>query len=580
MRIDYIPIQPDNPTDSQRHELTQYGLKAVNRLDDFNNIMELLNPPADITTIAPPGRFKGVKVGIMGGGLAGLSSAFELRKLGFDITVFEACEDRIGGRIYTHYFDEDKKFYGELGAMRIPVSHESVWHYINLFKLNTRPFVQTNKNALIYMRDIRVRNDPEGKNVMDKIYPQFNLKPWERDTPWQELLDYGISTPLINISPYVRREILEVKPEYDPQIQYWDFYNTRQVIESMNLSQGVLNMLSGISPIVSSFYYHAYSEILQEEYPVDFAFLYEIVGGMSNLPLSFYKSLISKNPNEYGDIPNNDLGRVVWKNGNLVTEIHKSQNKVLLKYKNKNIKEALEEEFDYVICAIPFSTLRNINIDPLFSTEKMQSITEVNYSNCQKTLFFCKERFWEEQGIVGGGSYTDLPITSIWYPSDHAKCIPDSSNKRHCFGESCFDNWESRENCSPNDQGVLLASYNLTLDAVRLGNLNSKQHSKEVREQVAAVHGLEKEYIDSIIKDEKTINWDSEQGFLGAFAYFFPQQKKLFSYAMVKPEYDGRVFFAGDHTSAKHAWIQGALGSGMKAANSLAEYCKIHFEEL
>ena len=578
MKISSLPAQLDNPTNSQRHKLLQYALKTVNRLEDFNNIIELLNPPSDITTIASPGRFKGVKVGIIGGGLAGLSSAFELRKLGFDTTIFEASEDRVGGRVYTHYFDEGKNFHGELGAMRIPVSHETVWHYINLFNLNTRPFVQTNKNALLYVRDIRVRNDPEGKNVMEKIYPEFNLKLWERNTPWQELLTYGLGTPLSSINPYLRKEILEVKPKYSPQIQYWDYYNTRQVLESMNLSQGALNLFGGISPFVSSFYYNGYSEILQENYPVDFSFLYEIIGGMINLPLSFYKSLISQNPNEYINISNNDLGKIIWKNGNSVREIHKSQkeNKVVLKYKNKHSAETLQEVFDYVICAIPFSSLRNVNINPLFSTIKMQSIKEVNYTNSQKTLFFCNKRFWEEQGIIGGGSYTDLPITSIWYPSDHAKCITDDNKRKFCFGESPFDNWGPRRNCSPNDPGVFVASYNLSLDAVRLGNLSEELHFTEVKEQVEAVHGLKKDYLDSVIKDYKAISWDEEQGFYGAFAYFFPQQKKIFSYAMIKPEYNDRVFFAGEHTSAKHAWMQGALNSGMKAANCLAKYCKIH----
>ena len=98
----------------------------------------------------------------------------------------------------------------------------------------------------------------------------------------------------------------------------------------MNLSQGALNLFGGISPLVSSFYYNGYSEILQENYPVDFSFLYEIIGGMINLPLSFYKSLISQNPNEYINISNNDLGKIIWKNGNSVREIHKSQKKTKL----------------------------------------------------------------------------------------------------------------------------------------------------------------------------------------------------------------------------------------------------------
>ena len=98
-------IQPDNPTDEERHEMLRITLEQANRIEDFNNIVELLSPPQDITTILPPGSCSGIKVGIIGGGIAGLASAFELRKLGFDITIFETEEKRIGGRVYTYYFD-------------------------------------------------------------------------------------------------------------------------------------------------------------------------------------------------------------------------------------------------------------------------------------------------------------------------------------------------------------------------------------------------------------------------------------------------------------------------------------------
>jgi monoamine oxidase len=128
------PLQPNNPSPLQRNELLRYALNKVNRPEDFNNIKKLLGPPLDITTIARPGSFTGIKVGIIGGGLAGLAAAFELRKLGCDITILETLEDRIGGRVYTYHFDKRKRLYGELGAMRIPVCHDTTWHYIDLFK--------------------------------------------------------------------------------------------------------------------------------------------------------------------------------------------------------------------------------------------------------------------------------------------------------------------------------------------------------------------------------------------------------------------------------------------------------------
>lgn len=156
-----FPPQPDNPTNNDRYYLARLAFEQRKRPEDFENVMRLMAPPPDIRNLGYPGQFKGVRVGVIGAGLAGLSAAFELRKLGFDITIFEAMEDRVGGRVYTYYFDEAKMLYGELGPMRIPVTHETTWHYINLFKLPTRPFIQVNENAIIYIRGARARNDPE-----------------------------------------------------------------------------------------------------------------------------------------------------------------------------------------------------------------------------------------------------------------------------------------------------------------------------------------------------------------------------------------------------------------------------------
>ncbi|EOD01835.1 Tryptophan 2-monooxygenase [Caldisalinibacter kiritimatiensis] len=552
------PVQPPNPTDEQRYALIKYELARANRLEDFNNIIELLDAPPDITTIASPGEFKNVKVAVIGGGEAGLTAAFELRKLGFDITVFEAEENRIGGRVYTYYFDKEKKYYGELGAMRIPVVHGATWHYINLFNLNTRPFVQYNENAYIYVKGIRVRNDPEGKGVMEKIYPEFDLTLWERNTPWPELLNYALETPLLSMPPSIRKEILKMLLKYSYPINYWDFYNIRQVLELMGLSQAAIDLISCISPFVASFYYYSFMEMLHESYPLVFSFLYEIVGGMVNLPLSFYNSLINPNPKEYPDIPNELLGKVTWKGGTWVDGMYQTEDssKVTLKYKNKRMSTYVYENFDYVVCAIPFSTLRNVEIIPDFSNRKMQAIRELDYSPSQKTIALCSERFWEmgrpNERIIGGGSYSDLPITSIWYPSDHAH----------------------NNSFSPNEPGVLLASYNFTLNATRVANAYKGIRFENIKEQVAKVHGISLEYLNSIIKDHVTFSWNEYPWTLGAFCYFRPEQKRIFSYAVTLPEYNNRVFFAGEHISASHGWQNAAIQTGMIAANDLAKVCK------
>ncbi|WP_053957657.1 FAD-dependent oxidoreductase [Inediibacterium massiliense] len=564
--VNYPIVQPNNPSSCDRHQLVLYSLQKEQRSEDFHHIIKNLSPPPDITTISPAGSFKNIKIAIIGSGAAGLASAFELRKLGFDITIFEASKERIGGRIYTYYFDKNKNLYGELGPMRIPVSHETTWHYINLFHLNTRPFIQNNKNTFLYVRNTRVRNDPDGKNVMEKIYPKFPLYPWERNIPWQKLIEYGLETPLLSISPAIRREILQIKPIYDSLINYWGCLNIRQVLEKMGLSEGAIDLIGSLSPLDGDFYYNSYIETLQEIYPVNFSFLYEIIGGSSNLSSAFYRSLICINPSEYPTISPHLLGKITFKAGHWIRGMYlSSNNHVTLKYQNTCTNKMNEETFDYIICAIPFSSLRNIEINPSFTSRKMQAIREVDYSNAQKILFLCKNRFWEKGGpnerIIGGGSFTDLLISSIYYPSDHRDCS--------------FTNY-----CSPDDPGVLLASYNYRQSAVRLGNMEEHKRVELAKRQIEKVHGLPMGYMDKIVIDYKMINWNHVPYFYGAFCYFMPEQKRIFSYSMTTPEYNNKIFFAGEHTSSSHGWMQGALHSGACAANALAKYCKYDHKPL
>lgn len=76
-----------------------------------------------------------------------------------------------------------------------------------------------------------------------------------------------------------------------------------------------------------------------------------------------------------------------------------SNNEIVLNYKNDSSPCESAENFDYVICAIPFTALRNICRSPSFSIQKEEAIRELGYSNAQKTFFLCKERFWEKNKI-------------------------------------------------------------------------------------------------------------------------------------------------------------------------------------
>lgn len=562
-QFSYYPPQPDSPSDSDRSFLSRYALMQKGWPEDFDIIMKLMSPPPAITNYVRPGEFKGLKVGIIGGGLAGLSAAYELRKLGFDITVFDALDNRIGGRVYTYYFNRQKNLYHEFGAMRIPVTHETVWHYLNLFHLPTRPFIQYDPNALIYIKKTRVRNDPNGINVMEYIYPKYRLTEWEKNTSWQQLLTIGTESQLLSATTEERAEILQTKPIYSPRALLWGDHSNMIMMQSAGLNQDAVSLVSNFHPLLYGNLYNSYIDFVQESYPADTTFLYEIPGGMVNLPMALYDSLL--NPNPYDDIDPSCLGKTCYFGGCRVDGIYLGEggSKVRLKYQHVKSRQSREEKFDYIVCAIPFSTLRTMDVDPLFSSIKMRAIREVNYTPSQKSLLLSKERFWEKEGIVGGGSYTDLPIASIWYPSDHAKYLSQPDNPA-----------ETRSVLPANEPGVVVGSYNFSLDTTRLTNQTDEKLFEELKRDIGWVHGLPPKYINNTIDDFKTVNWDKQPSIRGALSFFTPEQKRIFSYGMTLPEYGERIFFAGEHISAVHRWMQGALQTGMQAANDLAIACK------
>lgn len=471
-----------------------------------------------------------MKVCIIGAGVAGLTAAFELSPFGFDITLIEATE-RIGGRVMTHYFDQDKKLYGELGAMRIPQTHKYTMHYIDKFNLEVEPFPQSSPETFIYVKGVRVRNDSDGFSVSEYIYPLFNLYDWEKEMKWFDLIDYVAEYPICSMPKVVRKELVEIKENYSPYIDYWDCVSTKKAMKVLGLSFSAMDMLSSIVPTFFPFYYDSHIEVLNDNYTKAFKDLVKIKGGFSRLPEAIY----------------NCLDNVKFEFSRPVRSINydKDNGKIILTSSDSDYNNLKEDSFDYVICTIPFSSLRNINVSPVFSSVKHQAIREVQYTESQKTVFLCSRRFWQDQGILdGGGSVTDLPISSIWYPS---------------FGET-------------EEPSVFLASYNLNKAARSLGTQPISSRTQMIKKQVEIVHGLPVGYLDDIVKDFASISWGDEPYQLGCFLYFQPEQKKLFSKAMTTPEFDGRLLFAGEHVSVFHGWMNGAFQTGAQAANQILKY--------
>jgi monoamine oxidase len=182
---------------------------------------------------------------------------------------------------------------------------------------------------------------------------------------------------------------------------------------------------------------------------------------------------------------------------------------------------------------VPFPVLRRVEMLKPFSPSKQRAIRQLHYDASAKILVQCRRRFWEEEdGIFGGSTITDLPIRGIYYP-DHGR---------------------------ETGRGVILASYTWSEDAQRWSSLSPAERIAQALENVARVHPQVTEEFEV----GASYMWHDDEFAGGAFALFEPQQQSLLYDSIIAPE--GRIWFAGEHASLTHAWIQGAIESGLRAA--------------
>ena len=114
-------------------------------------------------------------------------------------------------------------------------------------------------------------------------------------------------------------------------------------------------------------------------------------------------------------------------------------------------------------------------------------------------------------------------------------------------------------------RGILLASYTWGQDALQWGAMDEETRLEEALDDVSQIHPW--------IREEYEVGashaWYGDRWARGAFALFAPEQQTELQADIVKPE--GRIHFAGEHCSLYHAWIQGALESGIRAAQAIHE---------
>ncbi|KAI5990300.1 hypothetical protein F5J12DRAFT_863110 [Pisolithus orientalis] len=218
--------------------------------------------------------------------------------------------------------------------------------------------------------------------------------------------------------------------------------------------------------------------------------------------------------------------------------------------------------YSHVISTLPLPVLRTIDMGGAeMNTMQKNALRQLQYGPSVKIAILFREPWWTTKlGIVGGQSFTDLPIRTIVYPS---------------YGVD--SNAKSR---------VLMASYCWTSDADRLSSLASPEQKDRLKELVlrnlAEAHEhagppgvritydfLQDQFLDMHVKD-----WSHDPHAMGAFAYFGPGDFQNLYTSLTYPAANKRLHFAGEAMSTRHGWVVGALDSAWRAVHEYLSVTK------
>ncbi|MFI0780481.1 flavin monoamine oxidase family protein [Streptomyces sp. NPDC021212] len=266
---------------------------------------------------------------------------------------------------------------------------------------------------------------------------------------------------------------------------------------------------------------------------------------------------------------------------------------------------------DLAIVTIPFSALRFVEIVPSMSYKKRRAIIETHYDQATKVLLEFSHRWWEftendwrnelesiapglyEHYQQGGEQAADTaPVLAFTGTADLlGAAVKDSSVTEdmrklnstmplrgpavrpasHCFGGGSATDNPNRFMYYPSHRvegstgGVVLASYSWSDDAARWDSMRNDERYVYALRNLQALHGRRIEVF--FTGRGATKSWARDPYAFGEAAIYTPHQMTSFHLDVSRPE--GAVHFAGEHTSLKHAWIEGALESAVRAATAV-----------
>jgi tryptophan 2-monooxygenase len=488
-----------------------------------------------------PAHRHGEEVAIIGAGMAGMTAAYELMRMGLKPVVYEAA--RIGGRLRSQPFEGAEGIIAELGGMRFPVSSTGFYHYADLTRVESKPF----PNPLSPATPSTVI-DLEGKTIYVEKLDDLPAMYREIGEAWAKALEEGAGFAALQ-DAIRARDVTTLKGIWDRLIPIWDdrsFYDfvaTSYAFASQPFQyREVFGQVGFGTGGWDSDYPNSMLEILRVCVTDCDENQRYIVGGVEQVPRRMWRMSPEKMAH--------------WPAGTSLEKLHDGAPRpgVTKLARGPGGKIAVTDRwgstrwYDAVLvtCQSWLLTTYMQCDESLFSPKLWMALDRTRYMQSSKTFVMTDRPFWKERDRQTGQHLMSMTLTD-----------------RLTRGTYLFDNGDNRP-------GVICLTYSWMSDAMKMLPLPV---DKRVR---LALDALKKIYPDldiekHIIGDPITVSWEADPNFLGAFKGALPghyrYNHRMYCHFMQErmPPAERGIFLAGDDVSWTPGWVEGAVQTALNA---------------
>ncbi|HNP36192.1 MAG TPA: FAD-dependent oxidoreductase [Woeseiaceae bacterium] len=496
------------------------------------------------------GSGKGKSVVILGAGVSGLATAFELRRAGYEVTILEAS-NRCGGRNLTvrggdvvqqlngvrQECNWDEGLYFNAGPSRISSQHKRVLHYCREFSIPLEVQITTNRAALYH------DDGAFGGRAIENRQLHYDTRGYV-----SELLSKCVHQGALDeeLTADDKRALVEFLQGFG-DLGSDGSYDGSPRAGYARFPGGGMNFGKKRQPL-------AFKDLLnvkfwgwmfnEDEIFGHQATMFQPVGGIDKIVVGFTRQLpdgLIRTNCTVVDVRNSDDAVEIryrqTEPGSLPVFENPQQN-IPHQFDFNHLGELRTIKADFCVTTIPYAGYKYIENN--FSATKKRAIEKgQHYENSVKTAWKSR-RWWEEDlGIYGGVTYTTRDIEQIWYPS-----------------EGFF-----------NKYGTLVTSYNDGDVGHQWHMLAPEERAALARTSTDHVHpGYGKDLTDPV-----SVAWRTIPFIWGAWPAWEPDDSaevtRMFS-DIIRPE--GRVYFAGDIASLWAGWMEGAFAAAHTAVNLIS----------